>query len=75
MFIGKPYNDNSSSGIWSMNRAYRRISQSIWGPPTTIAVDYLVVAGGGGGGIGGGGAGGYRSFTSQIQQLRQHNDY
>jgi hypothetical protein len=45
-----------------MNRAYRRISQSIWLPPTTIAVDYLVVAGGGGGGGeqyhgGGGGAG------------------
>jgi hypothetical protein len=33
--------------------------------PTSLTVDYLVVAGGGGGGYdggGGGGAGGYRNF-------------
>ena len=38
-----------ASGVWTLNEVLLARSQNIW-PSPTIAVDYLVIAGGAGGG-------------------------
>lgn len=61
---------SSAKGRFSLNEVLEALKGTIW--PSTILVDYLVVAGGGGGSdYGGGGAGGYRELTGQNVVIGQ----